>query len=518
MNGCMQFWKVLSEKTIMTKEYVIALDQGTTTSRAVLVNKLGQVVGISQQPFTQYYPEPGWVEHDPNELLSSQLSALTQLLVENNIEPDQIDSIGIANQRETVVVWDKNTGKPVCNAIVWQCRRTAALIEEISSDETIRATIIEKTGLIPDAYFSASKIRWILDEVDGARNLAEQGRLAFGTIDSWLIWSLTQGAVHATDTTNASRTMLFNIHEGVWDDWLLHLFDIPRSMLPEVRPSSSCFGFTSHSNIIEGIPICGVAGDQQAALFGQACFSAGQAKNTYGTGCFLLMHTGTHACTSTHGLITTIAASAKGSSDLEYALEGSVFVAGALVQWLRDELQLIDTAESTEALAYQVEDTGGVFIVPAFTGLGAPYWDSDARGLISGITRGTNKAHIVRAALESMAFQVNDLVEAMKEDAQVDVETLHVDGGASDNNFLMQFQSDLLNATLIRPSCVESTALGAAFLSGLSTGFWKDKNELQQLCRMDRKFEPALCASERAEYVKAWHNAVKRAFSSRESD
>ncbi|MDR0514275.1 MAG: glycerol kinase GlpK [Coriobacteriaceae bacterium] len=494
----------------MPKEFVVALDQGTTSSRAVLFDRRGEVRGLAQQAFKQIYPQPGWVEHDPREVLSSQFGALTKLLVSHDIHPDQIDSIGVTNQRETTVIWDRQTGAPVYNAIVWQCRRTAGIIEEVCGDPDIARRITETTGLVPDAYFSASKIKWILDTVPGARAAAQQGRLCFGTIDSWLIWSFTQGKVHATDVTNASRTMLFDIHQGAWSPWLCELFDIPPSLLPEVRPSAGFFGTTAHPGTASGIPICGVAGDQQAALFGQCCFEAGQAKNTYGTGCFLLMHTGQTACASGHRLVTTIAASAPGQARLEYALEGSVFVAGALIQWLRDELGLIESVEEAEALASSVPDTAGVYVVPAFTGLGAPYWDAEARGAIYGLTRGTGRAHLARAALESLAYQVSDLLEAMEADAGTKVGILHVDGGASNNDFLMQFQSDILGCRLARPQSIESTAAGAAYLSGLSTGFWKDVDELRALGAPARLFEPNMTEEMRRARLMGWSEALYR--------
>ncbi len=494
----------------MAERFVIALDQGTTSSRAVLVDHTGTIRALAQFPFKQIYPQPGWVEHDPQEILSTQISALINLMVAQKIEPSQIDSIGVTNQRETTVVWDRQTGVPIGNAIVWQCRRTADAVAALCADPLITKTISAKTGLIPDAYFSASKISWLLDNTPGARDAAKAGRLAFGTIDTWLLWSLTRGQVHATDITNASRTMLFNIHECVWDQWLLDLFDIPISMMPEVRPSSGDFGITAHSGLPAGIPIRGVAGDQQAALFGQCCFRPGQAKNTYGTGCFLLMHTGTKAIRSSHRLITTIAASPPGTKQTEYALEGSVFVAGALIQWLRDELGIIQSAEQTELMAREVDDTAGVYIVPAFTGLGAPYWDPDARGLIYGLTRGTRKEHLVRAALESMAYQVHDLVTAMEEDARFKLEMLNVDGGASNNDFLMQFQSDLLQVPLARPNNIESTALGAAFLAGLSSGFWQDVASLVDMRAQSRVFLPSVNGEKRLESLQGWADAIRR--------
>ena len=497
----------------MPKRYVVALDQGTTSSRAMLVDAQGRVVDAVQNPFPQIYPQPGWVEHDPRDILTSQLGALTELLVARNLGPDDIDGIGITNQRETTIVWDRETGQPVANAIVWQCRRTAAIVEELASRPGVAREIEARTGLVPDAYFSASKVKWILDNVEGARDAAQAGRLAFGTVDSWLIWSLTQGRVHATDVTNASRTMLFNIHEMRWDPWLLDLFDVPASMLPEVRPSSGEFGRTANPGIVPGVPICGVAGDQQAALFGQCCFEPGQAKNTYGTGCFLLMHTGRDACRSEHGLITTVAASAPDAPGPEYALEGSVFVAGALMQWLRDELGLIDDVADTSAIARSVPDAGGVFVVPAFTGLGAPYWDAEARGAIYGLTRGTTRAHLVRAALESLAYQVHDLCVAMEADAHVALSSLNVDGGASANDFLMQFQSDILRTPLRRPQNTETTALGAAFLAGLSTGFWKDADALRALRASDAVFEPCMEDARHARLLEGWACAVARTMS-----
>ena len=494
----------------MTARYVIALDQGTTSSRAVLVDAQGRAVDAVQNPFPQIYPQPGWVEHAPSDILSSQLGALAELTVTHGLGPGDIAAIGITNQRETTVVWNRETGRPVGNAIVWQCRRTAPLIEAITRDAGAARMIADKTGLVPDAYFSASKIKWILDNVPGARADARAGRLAFGTVDSWLVWTLTNGAVHATDPTNASRTLLYDIHRGRWDDDLLELFGIPASMLPEVRPSSGDFGVTANPAVVQGVPIRGVAGDQQAALFGQRCFAAGEAKNTYGTGCFLLMHTGGEACRSGHGLITTLAASAPGAAGPEYALEGSVFTAGALVQWLRDELGLVDTAAETEALAESVPDTGGVYVVPAFTGLGAPHWDAEARGAILGLTRGTSRAQVVRAALEALAYQVRDLAVAMEADAGVPLRELNVDGGASANGFLMQFQSDILRTPLIRPQNTEATALGAAFLAGLSAGFWRDAEELRGLPFASDRFEPRMDEERRARLLDGWARAVGR--------
>lgn len=490
--------------------YVIALDQGTTSSRAVLVDRSGAIRAITQSPFPQIFPRPGWVEHDPKDILSSQLKVLTELLVSQGLSPEDIDSIGITNQRETTIVWNRHTGEPVHNAIVWQCRRTAEAIDELKQDETIVEEIRSRTGLIPDAYFSASKIAWILDNVEGTREAAQAGDLLFGTVDTWLIWNLTQGRVHATDYTNASRTMLFNINTGEWDGWLCELFSIPPAMLPEVRPSSGNFGRTSNDILPGGIPLTGVAGDQQAALFGQCCFHAGQAKNTYGTGCFLLMHTGHEACASEHGLVTTVAASAPNAGGTEYALEGSVFMAGALIQWLRDELGIIDSVAETDAIARSVAGTDGVFVVPAFTGLGAPWWDADARGAILGLTRGAGRAHIVRAALESIAYQVCDLARAMAEDARMPLSVLNVDGGAAANDFLMQFQADMLGAPLRRPDNAETTALGAAYLAGLSTGFWKSTEELAALREGEDRFLPTFDEPMRAARLAAWHEAVSR--------
>ncbi|KAB1651113.1 glycerol kinase GlpK [Adlercreutzia muris] len=492
------------------KKYVIALDQGTTSSRAMLIDRGGRAVGSVQRPFPQLYPQPGWVEHDPHDILSSQLGALTELLLTYSVSPAEIDSIGITNQRETTVVWDRATGEPIANAIVWQCRRTAPMVEALTGDPAVAAEITARTGLVPDAYFSASKIAWILGEVPGARARAEAGELAFGTVDSWLIWKLTYGAVHATDVTNASRTMLYNIHEGCWDPYLLELFGIPASLMPEVRPSAGDFGVTANPGLVQGVPIRGVAGDQQAALFGQCCFSAGQAKNTYGTGCFLLMHTGHEACASRSGLLTTVAASAPGTKGTEYALEGSVFMAGALIQWLRDELGIIDSVADADAIARSVPSTEGVVVVPAFTGLGAPWWDADARGAILGLTRGAGRAHIVRAALEALAYQVCDLAQAMIEDAGVPLSVLNVDGGAAANDFLMQFQAAMLGVPLRRPANAETTALGAAFLAGLATGFWPDTAALAALREGEERFLPTFDEAARASRLARWRDAVAR--------
>lgn len=494
----------------MEGRYVIALDQGTTSSRAILVDRAGSMVDCVQRSYPQIYPQPGWVEHNPQEILYSQLGALNELVVRHGLVTGDVAAIGIDNQRETTIVWDPTTGEPIANAIVWQCRRTAALVEELCGGEDVRCMVQRKTGLLPDAYFSASKIRWLLDSVAGARERAQAGELLFGTVDSWLVWVLTGGLVHATDATNASRTMLYNIHEGRWDQELLRLFDIPMQMMPEVRPSAAYFGETSYPGVPAGIPICGVAGDQQAALFGQCCFEPGQAKNTYGTGCFLLMHTGAEAALSHNNLVTTVVATPPGCDRTEYALEGSVFVAGALVQWLRDELRLIRNAEDSEFLARGVDDTGGVYIVPAFTGLGAPWWQPDARGLICGITRGTTTAHLVRAALEALAYQTVDLVRAMEADAGVSLATLNVDGGASRNDFLMQFQADVLRSEIRRPKSVETTALGAAYLAGLTSGFWAGTDELSALRATDDVYVPHMDEGRARALLAGWSDAVRR--------
>ncbi|MCR5582514.1 MAG: glycerol kinase GlpK [Eggerthellaceae bacterium] len=504
-------------------KYVIALDQGTTSSRALLVDRDCIVRGVYQMTFTQHYPQPGWVEHDALEILSTQLSVLHDVMDAFAVQPSDVNAIGITNQRETTVLWDRRTGEPIAPAIVWQCRRTAPIIEELCADPALRERITDITGLIPDAYFSASKIAWLLDNVPGAREAACAGDILFGTIDTWLIWNLTGGAVHATDYTNASRTMLFDIHAGEWCDWLCELFNVPMAMLPEVRPSSSHFGVTAGSvpaasrarsfsfpSIPAGIPICGVAGDQQSALFGQCCTRPGDAKNTYGTGCFLLMHTGNEAIRSKNNLVTTIAASEPGVSGLEYALEGSVFMAGALIQWLRDELKMIGSASESEQLARSVPDTAGVYIVPAFTGLGAPYWDAQARGAIYGLTRGANRAHIVRAALEALAYQVSDLMTSMVADAGVRVETLAVDGGAARNDFLMQFQADILGCRLVRPANAETTAAGAAFLAGLHTGFWKDMDEIRSKRVIENVYSSQMDAARRAQLLSGWKSCIER--------
>ena len=471
------------------KKYILAVDAGTTSVRGIVLDSNLKAVSSAQYEVRQIFPKPAWVEEDPEEIFEKQLRAITKAITSGGVNPDEVMAMGITNQRETTVVWNRHTGKPVFNAIVWQCRRTAPIVEELCSDPEVRQAIIAKTGLIPDAYFSASKLKWILDNVEGARELAEARKLACGTGDRWLVWALTNGAVHATDPTNASRTMLFDIHTMSWDPWLCELFDVPMSMLPEVRPSSGDFGLTARAGVADGIPIRGVAGDQQSALFGQCCFDPGQAKNTYGTGCFLLINTGGTAPLSKTGLVTTVAASAPGAGP-EYAVEGSVFMGGALIQWIRDGLGLIQTAAESEVIAQSVDSCDGVYIVPAFTGLGAPYWDADARGAIYGLTRGTTTAHIVRAALEALAYQVYDLVVAMEADAGIPLKELNVDGGASANDFLMQFQSDILGKPLRRPENVETTALGAAYLAGLATGFWGSTDDLRALRANDALYLP----------------------------
>ena len=488
------------------KKYLVALDQGTTSSRAIVFDRSQQIVASAQKEFPQLYPQAGWVEHDPLELYSSQYGVMMEAITRGGIDPAEIAAIGITNQRETTIVWEKATGRPIYPAIVWQCRRTAALCDRLRADgltEHIRAV----TGLVPDAYFSATKIRWILDHVPGAQERAERGELLFGTVDSWLIWKLTRGRVHATDVTNASRTMLFDIRRLDWDETLLQALRIPRCMLPDVRPSSGDFG-TCNIQGVE-IPIAGAAGDQQAALFGQCCFAPGEAKNTYGTGCFLLMNTGETPCVSRHGLVTTIAAGLGGH--VTYALEGSVFVGGAVIQWLRDEMRFLSEASDAEYYAQKVDSTGGVYFVPAFTGLGAPYWDMYARGAIVGITRGTKREHIIRAAQESIAYQSMDLVAAMEKDTGVPLRELRVDGGASRDAFLMQFQADMLATPVRRPVIRETTALGAAYLAGLAVGFWKDTEEIGRYAEVERRFEPEMPQSEAERRIERWHEAVGRA-------
>jgi glycerol kinase len=486
--------------------YILSLDQGTTSSRAILFNQEGQIVSIAQKEFTQIFPAPGWVEHDALEIWSTQIGVASEVISKQHIGKDSIAAIGITNQRETTVLWNKQTGQPIYNAIVWQDRRTADFCDQLKADGK-QAMIQAKTGLIIDAYFSASKIKWILDHVEGARALANKGDLCFGTIDSWLVWKLTNGAAHVTDATNASRTMLYNIHDLRWDTELLELFDIPLSILPEVKSSSELYGTTNLMVPNHSIPIAGIAGDQQAALFGQICTQAGMVKNTYGTGCFMLMHTGEKAVASKNNLLTTIALQRNGKT--YYALEGSVFIAGAVVQWLRDGLHLIRNSDEVEALAGSVVDTDGVYMVPAFAGLGAPYWNQHAKGTIVGLTRGTNTAHIARAALESIAYQTYDVLKAMEADAQIPILELRVDGGATKNNLLMQFQSDLLSTKVIRPTMIETTALGAAYLAGLAVGFWKDEATLATKWQVDQIFEPTMNDKEVATKIQGWQKSIQ---------
>ena len=490
-------------------KYIVALDQGTTSSRAIIFDHDQNIISTSQKEFTQIYPKEGWVEHDPMEIWATQYGVLQEAMAKKSISPDDIAAIGITNQRETTIIWDKNTGKPVHNAIVWQCRRTASICDSLKETDGFEDYVRQNTGLVIDAYFSATKIKWILDNVEGAREKAEQGDLLFGTVDTWLLWNLTNREVFVTDYTNASRTMLFNIKTLRWDEKILEMLDIPASMLPQVKNSSQVYGYAGLGQQGRKVPVAGIAGDQQAALFGQACFEQGQAKNTYGTGCFILMNTGEKFVKSSNGLLTTIAI---GIDDrVTYALEGSVFIAGAVVQWLRDELRLIDSASETERLAQSIPDTGGVYLVPAFTGLGAPHWDMYARGTITGITRGTGRSHIVRAALESIAYQTRDVLDAMMQDTGINLKSLKVDGGASQNNFLMQFQSDILGKEVDRPVVTETTALGAAYLAGLATGFWKSRDEIAQKWSMDRKFMPVMNIDEREARYSKWKKAVTRA-------
>lgn len=495
----------------MKKRYVMALDQGTTSCRAILFDYDSNIIGISQKDFAQIYPKPGWVEHDPMEIWGIQSGVMREVIEKNGVKVDEIAAIGITNQRETTVVWEKDTGRPIYNAIVWQSRQTAEIVESLKAqgyEEMIR----QKTGLIPDAYFSATKIKWILDHVPGSRERARRGEILFGTMDTWLIWNLTKGEVHVTEYSNASRTMLFNIHTLKWDNELLEILDIPVEMLPEVRPSSEIYGHT-HERTFGGakIPISGAAGDQQAALFGQACFSPGMVKNTYGTGSFILMNTGEKPIISDTGLLTTIAWGLNGR--VEYALEGSIFIAGATIQWLRDEMKIIENAAQSEAFAQMVDDTNGVYFVPAFSGLGTPYWDMYARGAIVGLTRGANRFHLVRAALEAIAYQTRDVIEAMVETSGINLTYLKVDGGASSNNLLMQIQSDVLGTITKRPLITETTALGAAYLAGLAVGFWKDQTELSESWKVDRIFEPVISKDKREQMYRGWKEAVKRTMS-----
>lgn len=492
----------------MKERYVLALDQGTTSSRAILFDSRGNVVGMVNQEFPQIYPRPGWVEHDPYDILESQVSVAKKLLRTVNVEPNQIAAIGITNQRETTIVWDKKTGKPVYNAIVWQCRRTASMCDELKA-QGLADLIKRKTGLVIDAYFSATKLKWILQNVPGVLEKAKKGEIAFGTVDSWLIWNLTGGKVHATDVSNASRTMLFNVSDLRWDEELLDMFNVPRSALPQVFPSSHIYGVTDKDIFGVEIPIAANIGDQQAALFGQMCVRAGMVKNTYGTGCFILMNIGDKPIFSRSGLLTTVAWKLK--DEVCYALEGSVFIAGAAIQWLRDELRMVESAQETEQMALSVPNSAGVYVVPAFVGLGAPYWDMYARGAIFGLTRGSKKEHIVRAVLESIAYQTRDVVEVMCEECQTELKTLRVDGGASKNNFLMQFQADILNVPVERPKVNETTALGAAYLAGLAVGYWESMEQIESQWQLDRKFVSNMDEKEREELYKGWRKAVERA-------
>jgi glycerol kinase len=488
-------------------KYLLAIDQGTTSSRAIVFDKQGNIIQSAQKEFTQIFPKPGWVEHDPLEIWSTQIGVITEAKTRSGIDAKDIAAIGITNQRETTVVWEKATGKPVYNAIVWQCRRTAEYCDTLKA-KGFDKKIKDKTGLIVDAYFSGTKVRWILENVPGARAKAEKGELLFGNIDTWLVWNLTKGKVHVTDYSNASRTMLFNIHDLKWDDEILKELNIPKAMLPEAKPSSFVYG-NAHAEYLGGeVPIAGIAGDQQAALFGQCCYEPGMVKNTYGTGCFILMNTGTKAVESKNGLLTTIAWGADGK--VEYALEGSVFVAGAAIQWIRDGLRMIDNASFSEAYAVKVPDTGGVYVVPAFVGLGAPYWDQYARGAILGLTRGTTKEHFIRATVESLAYQSHDVIKAMEADAGVPIKAIRVDGGATANNFLMQFQADILNTEVVRPKIIESTALGAVYLAGLAVGYYKDKNDILSNVAVDRVFTSTIDSTYRNKLVAGWKEAVKR--------
>lgn len=490
-------------------KYVMALDSGTTSNRCILFNEKGEVCSVAQKEFRQIFPKPGWVEHDANEIWSTQLGVAVEAMQKIGAAAEEIAAIGITNQRETAIVWDKNTGEPVYPGIVWQCRRTSEYCDSLK-EKGLTESFRKKTGLVIDAYFSGTKIKWILDNVPGARERAERGELLFGTVETWLIWKMTKGAVHVTDYSNASRTMLYNITELQWDKEILKELDIPESMLPEVKPSSCVYGMSAASFFGAPIPIAGAAGDQQAALFGQTCFATGEAKNTYGTGCFLLMNTGEKPVFSENGLVTTIAWGIDGK--VNYALEGSIFVAGAAVQWLRDEMHLIDSAEDSEYMASKVKDTNGCYVVPAFTGLGAPHWDQYARGTIVGITRGVNKCHIIRATLESLAYQTNDVLQAMQADSGIQLNALKVDGGASANNFLMQAQADIIGVPVNKPLCVETTAMGAAYLAGLAVGYWENKDEVKRNWAIAKTFQPQITEEERSQKIKGWNKAVKYAY------
>lgn len=487
--------------------YILSIDQGTTSSRAILFNENGGIAGVAQREFKQHFPKGGWVEHDANEIWTSVLSVMASVLNENNVSASQIKGIGITNQRETTVVWDKNTGRPIYNAIVWQSRQTQHICDDLKNaghEETFR----NKTGLLLDPYFSGTKVKWILDKVEGAREKAEKGDVLFGTIDSWLVWKLSGGRTHVTDYSNASRTLMYNIHDLQWDDELLEILDVPKAMLPEVKPSSEVYCETIDYHFFgQKVPIAGIAGDQQAALFGQACFERGDVKNTYGTGGFMLMNTGEEAVVSDNGLLTTIAYGIDGK--VNYALEGSIFVSGSAIQWLRDGLRMINSAPQSEDYAKRVDSTEGVYVVPAFVGLGTPYWDSEARGAIFGITRGTEKEHFIRATLESLCYQTRDVIEAMAQDSGIDVNTLRVDGGAVKNNFLMQFQADLVNINVERPEINETTALGAAYLAGIATGFWKDKSEISRQWKLEKSFDPTMDKKESSRLYKGWKKAVE---------
>ncbi len=490
-------------------KYIMALDAGTTSNRCILFDKAGNICSVVQKEFTQFFPQPGWVEHDATEIWQSQLSVARQAMNKIGATYEDIVSIGITNQRETTIVWDKTTGQPVCHAIVWQCRRTADEAEKLKA-EGLEETFQKKTGLIIDPYFSATKLQWILRHMPNAQERAEKGELLFGTVDSWLIWKLTKGKVHVTDYSNASRTMLFNINTLEWDEDILKKLNIPRCMLPDVKPSSYVYGETDPEFFGGPVKIAGAGGDQQCALFGQTCFESGEAKNTYGTGCFMLMNTGEKPVFSKNGLLTTIAWGIDGK--VNYALEGSVYVAGAAIQWLRDELRVIDSSADSEYFATRVKNTNGCYVVPAFTGLGAPYWDPFARGVITGLTRGVNKYHIIRATLESLAFQTNDVLRAMEKDSNIHLTSLKVDGGACKNNFLMQFQSDIIDAPVHRPKCVETTAMGAAYLAGLATGFWENKDDVKKNWQIDREFNPEMREVDREKEIKGWNQAVKATF------
>ena len=490
-------------------KYVMALDAGTTSNRCILFNEKGEMCSVAQKEFTQYYPQPGWVEHNADEIWNTQLGVAVEAMNKIGATADDIAAIGITNQRETTIVWDKNTGIPVYNAIVWQCRRTSEYADSLK-EKGLTEKFRQKTGLVIDAYFSGTKVKWILDNVEGARERAEKGELLFGTVETWLIWKLTYGAVHVTDYSNASRTMLFNINTLDWDDEILAELNIPRCMLPEAKPSSCIYGTADPALFGGPIPIAGAAGDQQAALFGQTCFNPGEAKNTYGTGCFMLMNTGEKPVFSNNGLLTTIAWGLDGK--VNYALEGSIFIAGAAIQWLRDEMRLVDSSPDSEYMASKVKDTNGCYVVPAFTGLGAPHWDQYARGTIVGLTRGVNKYHIIRATLESLAYQVNDVLQAMKADSGIELEALKVDGGASANNLLMQMQTDIINAPVNRPCCVETTAMGAAYLAGLAVGYWESKEDVIKNWAIDKTFTPQISDEERAAKIKGWNKAVKYSY------